>query len=209
MASLAVIESSNIPTLNQIDDISEKLKELKINTPLDQSKKVYRFKFSSDFQSLLMTFANKHRFDDPDLFRENWDEWVIENNNEIEKESRLLVQMGCQKNIYDKMYRSVRYYFKNKPIQKKNPKKRRKYVHFDKKFLKDMDIHIMEIAFRQDFKPEFAFNNFISDNTYSSLLDNEKERLLAEDWEEANIDSKIKKTYKNRYFIQQKKFKVN
>lgn len=209
MASLAAIENSDIPTLNQINDISDKLKELEINTPLDQSKKVYRFKFSSDFQLLLMSFADKHRFDDPDLFRENWNEWVIENNNEIEKESRLLVQMGCQKNIYDKMYRSVRYYFKNKPIQKKDPKKRRKYVHFDKKFLKDMDIHIMEIAFRQDFKPEFAFNNFISDITYSSLLDNEKERLLAEDWEEVNIDSKIKKTYKNRYFIQQKKFKVN
>ena len=117
MASLAVIENNDIFTINQIDDISEKLKELEINAPLDQSKKVYRYKFSKDFQSLLMTFADKHRFDDPDLFKESWDEWVIENNNEIEKESRLLVQMGCQKNIYDKMYRSVRYYFKNKPIQ--------------------------------------------------------------------------------------------
>jgi len=209
MASLIV---SNIVTIEDSFKtlrIDSTQKKSTVATPdecvYEKTDKIYRFKFSEEFQILLVAFTDVHRFDDPDLFKESWDEWVIENNSNIEKESTRLVNMGCNKNIHEKMYRSVRYYLKNKSIQKKKTKKRRKYVHFNKKLLKDMDIHIMDIAFRQGFKPEFAFNNFISDNRYSSLMDGEKERLLDADWEEVNIDSKIKKTYKNRYFIQQKK----
>jgi hypothetical protein len=103
------------------------------------------------------------------------------------------------------MYKSARYYFKNKPTAKKEPKKRRKYVTIDKTFLGQMDKHINEIAFVQDLKPAHAYNNFISDDNYSSKMDEIIQDLMDEnDLEEAAVEKKICKTYKNRYFIQQK-----
>ena len=68
-----------------------------------------------------------------------------------------------------------------------------------------MDKHINEIAFVQDLKPAHAYNNFISDDKYSSKMDEIIQDLMDEnDLEEAEVEKKICKTYKNRYFIQQK-----
>jgi len=54
-------------------------------------------------------------------------------------------------------------------------------------------------------KPAHAYNNFVSDDKYSSKMDGIIEDLQDEhDLEEVEIEKKICKTYKNRYFIQQK-----
>ena len=96
-------------------------------------------------------------------------------------------------------------YFKNKSTAQKEHKKRRKYVTIDKAFLADMDKHIAEVAFVEDLKPAHAYNNFISNDKYSSKMDNIIQDILDDhDLEEVAIEKKICKTYKNRYFIQQK-----
>ena len=74
----------------------------------------------------------------------------------------------------------------------------------DKRFLADMDRHIAAVAFQQDMKPAHAYNNFISDTTYSDKLDDVIQKLLDGNWKEPAAESKLKKTYKNRYFMQQK-----
>ena len=101
------------------------------------------------------------------------------------------------------MYKSARYYFKNKK-EKKEVKKRRKYVTLDKTFLADMDRHILLVAFRQDLKPVHAYNNFVSDSIYSRKIDMVIQNLLDDNWDEPAAECKLKKTYKNRYYIQQK-----
>jgi len=70
-----------------------------------------------------------------------------------------------------------------------------------------MDIHIKEVALPENLRPAYAYNNFISDGKHMLLL-NEVETVL----EDAGLDgvateAKIKKTYKNRYYIQQTKFR--
>ena len=112
--------------------------------------------------------------------------------------------MGYTGDINNKMYKSARYYFKNKSTEKKETKQRRKYVTLNKGFLADMDRHILTVAFQQDMKPAHAYNNFVSDAMYSEKLDDVIQKLLDNDWKEPAAESKLKKTYKNRYFMQQK-----
>lgn len=166
---------------------------------------IFRYKFSEQIHCLIGEFSSTHKFDEPIQFREEWDLFVIENKEQLEREKNRLVSIGYDKNVDEKMYKSARYYFKNKPTAKKEPKKRRKYVTIDKTFLGQMDKHINEIAFVQDLKPAHAYNNFISDDKYSSKMDEIIQDLMDEnDLEEAAVEKKICKTYKNRYFIQQK-----
>ena len=73
-----------------------------------------------------------------------------------------------------------------------------------------METHINTVAFVEDFKPAHAYNNFISDPNYCNKIKNEINRLKDDDDDDTLTDiyleNKIKKTYKNRYFIEQKKF---
>ena len=71
-----------------------------------------------------------------------------------------------------------------------------------------MDEHIVKIAFSEKMKPSTAYNNFTSIQEYSNKIDTIVDDFQKIDWKEVDILNKIKKTYKNRYFIQQKKFDI-
>jgi hypothetical protein len=169
----------------------------------------FRFKFSANISEAIEEFSNIHKYDDTHDFRDAWDIWKQENENVVEREQRYLTSLGWSGNLEDKMYKSARYYFKNKSTKKKEAKKRRQYVTLDKKFLADMDKHINEVAFTENMKPAHAYNNFTSRNEYSNKMDEQVEYFQNHDWKEVDILNKIKKTYKNRYFIQQKKNSSN
>ena len=89
---------------------------------------IYRFKFTPDFTQLLFEFSKLHRFDDRHTFREAWELWLDENNDEVCKETRYLSNLGYEGDVLDKMYKSSRYYFRKKSTSKVEPKKRRVYV---------------------------------------------------------------------------------
>ena len=122
----------------------------------------------------------------------------------INKEKDRLASQGYDGDIHEKMYKTVRYYLKNKSLEKKEPKKRRKYITLDKDFLEKMDDHILEVAIVQDMKPAHAYNNFISLSSNMRLVDEQIKELTEKDMTELAATNKIKKTYKNRYFLQQK-----
>ena len=68
-----------------------------------------------------------------------------------------------------------------------------------------MDDHILEVAIVQDLKPAHAYNNFISISENMALVDVQMEELgETAGLTELDASKKIKKTYKNRYFLQQK-----
>ena len=162
---------------------------------------IYRYKFSEGILQLIGEFTNTHKYDEPMQFREEWDLFVEENKDQLNREKIRLSSLGYDGNVDEKMYKSARYYFKNKSTAKKDPKKRRKYVTIDKSFLGDMDKHIAEVAFVEDLKPAHAYNNFISNDKYSGKMDDIIQDILDDhDLEEVAIEKKICKTYKNRYF---------
>jgi hypothetical protein len=167
---------------------------------------IFRYKLDATLLDIIIEFAQVHKHDDSSQFREEWDNFSVNNKIVIDREKRRLTGIGYTGDMDDKMYKSARYYFKNK-VEKEETgtKKRRKYVTLDKCFLSDMDRHIYQVAFKQDMKPAHAYNNFISDEIYSSKLDTVVQELLDREWKECDANVKIKKTYKNRYFIQQGK----
>ena len=165
---------------------------------------IFRYKFDSPVVGLINAFATTHKYDDASQFRDERDEFIKDNKATIDREKQRLTNAGYTGDINSKMYKSARYYFKNKSTEKKKTKQRRKYVTLSKGLLADMDRHISTVAFRQEMKPAHAYNNFISDATYSEKLDDAIQKMLDNDWKEPAAESKLKKTYKNRYFIQQK-----
>ena len=170
---------------------------------------IYRFKFAPNFQLALEVFANTHRFDDISHFRKSWDRWCDANTSLIEEEERRLKILGYKKIISIKMYKSVRYYFKNKSLTKKKPIKRRVYISLRSELLEDMSRHITMLISEDSKKPAYAYNNFIGNSEYNTHLHSEEQRLIKEfNMSEVEIEAKIKKTYKNRYFIYQQKHKT-
>ena len=165
----------------------------------------YRFKFTDVFMALLSEFARKHRYETAFDFRNSWTVWLPKNTIEVEREKNRLANAGYKGDIYDKMYKSVRYYLRNKSDEKKTPKKRRKYRSFCRVFLEDMDLHITKVAHIEKLKPAHAFNNFYGSSSYNKEMEREKTRLMRARLEEGVVENKIKKTYKNRYFILQQK----
>ena len=95
----------------------------------------------------------------------------------------------------------MRYYFKNKDYKPQEKKERRKYISQDKDFICSIDEHVI-IAIRSNEKPAMAFSEF--NKNFENIVSNEKSRLKEFLNTEQDILNKIKKTYKNRYFLQQK-----
>jgi hypothetical protein len=177
------------------------------NTATHNTATVFRFKFSTDFTEELYVFAQLHRFVDRHAFKEAWENWSEENQDIINIEIANLKNIGYGGDIIDKMYKSARYYLRKKSIneQKESQLKesqqqpRRKYISIDSELIKCMDIHILEWCRKADFRPANAFSNFCE--THISQLEMEVLRLYSKEYlSKDDIPSKLKKTYKNRYF---------
>tara|TARA_B100000795_G_scaffold158804_1_gene119332 strand:- start:164 stop:661 length:498 start_codon:yes stop_codon:yes gene_type:complete len=156
---------------------------------------IYRFKFSEDFLPILVEFSTIHQYDEPKDFKEAFEEWKEENRSLITKETIRLENIGYEGNMFDKMYKSARYYFKNKDRSDKSNKKRRVYIRQDKDFINTVDRHLNVIV---DLKPSEAFNDFKT--KYVDIFENECLRI-GEFLDKEQTLNKIKKTYKNRYFL--------
>lgn len=161
---------------------------------------IYRFTFSEAFMILLERCAENHQTDSLSDFRHHWDTWKENHIAEIQREKAELEAHGYKGNVEQKMFKSVRYYLRNKKKETIVPKKRRKYISFRRPFLKDMDRHISDVALVEQRKPAFAFNHFYGSSEYNKYMEPERRRLNEQGLEEGLIEDKIKKTYKNRYF---------
>jgi hypothetical protein len=167
-----------------------------------QNTSTFRFKFTDEMLNVLRDFSIVHQFDPPKVFKEAFEEFKDENKEIIDREKLTLFKNGYSGDVYVKMYKSARYYFKNKDYTQKDKseKKRRKYIAQDRDFLNIIDEHV-DTAIENNIKPSNAFARFIElyENEYTC-----ESRRLCEYLEKDQIEHKIKKTYKNRYFISQK-----
>jgi hypothetical protein len=174
---------------------------------------ILRFKFSDDIMDIISKFAKCHQFDDRHTYKERWDIWFEENNVELSEEINILKKNGYKGDVEDKMYKAGRYYFRKKQMIgedtdtdiNKDIKIKRAYVSMNKILIEEMDKHIISsirshTAYGLDYTPAIGWKDFCK--MYESLIYAERERLeLEHDIGHDVIDDKIKKTYKNRYFI--------
>ena len=161
---------------------------------------IYRFKFTDEFTKELYEFSKIHQYDDRQIFKEAWTIWVNDNTEIINEEIDRLSKLGYDGDIIDKMFKSARYYFRKKSTEKKEPAKRRVYINVPKELLASMDRHILTHLNDADYKPKDGFDDFCKKNT--DILKEEVNNLCKNGFTDSNqIKNKIKKTYKNRYFL--------
>ena len=164
---------------------------------------VYRFKLAPNVQEQVTAFAKVHQYDIRKDYKEAWKEWCEENTDMITNEETRLVALGYDGNVTEKMYKAGRYYFRTKSVDKnKKAKKRRQYVSMDSSILTVMDEHIEKNYNNDGYTPASGYSTFVENN--KDLLLTEIQRLFAENGNTLaaeDIQHKIKKTYKNRYYL--------
>jgi len=158
---------------------------------------IYRYKFTQDFMDVLYEFSKIHQYDDRKSFKEAWQLWVEDNDELVNNEVIRLHNLKYDGDVLDKMFKSARYYFRKKSTVKPEPKIRRQYISIHRDLLDAMDEQITT----SECKPSDGFVNFCQINI--ELLRQEVTRLVVEqDITDVDyIKNKIKKTYKNRYFM--------
>lgn len=165
---------------------------------------IFRFKFSDEFITELSQFSKIHQFDDRHAFKDAWNTWVEDNEELVNIETRNLINNGYDGDVLDKMFKSARYYFRKKSTEKKAPVTRRTYINVDKQLLDTMDEHIMDNIDDEDYQPKNGFADFCQNNL--ELLKEVVNQICQSGIKDAReIEDKIKKTYKNRYFVLVKK----
>lgn len=166
----------------------------------DNNVNIYRYKFTNEFTNELFKFSKVHQYDHRKDFKEAWEVWTGDNENLVDEEVRRLTNLGYDGDILDKMFKSARYYFRKKSTEKKAPAKRRIYVGSQKDLLESMDEHIKTNINSGEFKPSDGFDEFCKANV--DILKEQVNMLCRAGFTDPNeIKAKIKKTYKNRYFL--------
>ena len=183
-----------------VDVHDEKYKRInEINN--NNNVKIYRYKFSDEFIEELYKFSKIHQYDHRKDFKEAWENWIEDNSNIIFQESTRLTDLGYEGDILNKMFTSARYYFRKKGTEKREPSARCTYIGIQKKLLDAMDNHITINLKKSWYKPSMGFTEFCKEHI--ELLSEEVELLVKFNLMTSSdeIKKKIKKTYKNRYFM--------
>lgn len=183
--------------------------------------KVHRFDFSEEITEELACFANLHQYDDRRTFTESWKEWINTSDvqDKIQLEKDRLHSLGFQGNILDKMFKSVRYYhFKKKDLNldtnqnediDQDLEKSTIIIksRFSKPFLQTIDIFILE-EIQKSIHENTTVITLQQANVYSQYCKTQQKDiyeelvLLKHTYGSINpdIENKLKKTFKNRFF---------
>lgn len=89
-----------------------------------QQNKVFRFKFDDNVVDEMKEFSRIHKFDDRHDFKDAWEKWLVDNRTMVSDELERLDNLGYNGDIEDKMFKSVRYYYRKKSNEKTEPKER-------------------------------------------------------------------------------------
>lgn len=161
---------------------------------------IFRFKFTEQFMLELYNFSKIHQYDHRNDFKDAWKTWTEENSELVDSEIDRLTKLGYEGDIMDKMFKSARYYFRKKSTEKREPKQRRQYISVNRGLLDAMDLHIEENINCDEYQPKSGFIKFCKDN--EQIIKQSMQDMLQQGIKDGElIQDKIKKTYKNRYFM--------
>jgi len=188
--------------------------------------RVLRFEFSPAVIHAVTAFVGTHRYDDRKTYKEAWTAWLLTGDIAalLDAEHARLNNLGYTGDVADKLFKSARYYFRGKlqqqsqqqaqQQQQSQQRRRQKYVSVNRSLLDAMDAHIE----RGITTPAAGFADFCTAHTEDAVLKTEVASLF-ERYNQTNqtnetkimkeILDKLKKTYKNRYFMQMQMCKRN
>jgi hypothetical protein len=176
----------------------------------------FRFDFTSEVGNLLAKFSDEHETEKYNVFQSSWNSWInMEGVSDIlTKECSRLREEGYTGDVWDKMYKSARYYYKKRgrSNKDKNSKtvERSAKIKFSERYLMKLNENI-----------ESQLNCNRSDNNVISLSNNdafnefcevnkseivEELRLVKERYGELpkDIIKKLKKIFKNHFYNNRK-----
>lgn len=175
-------------------------------TPSGIKYNIFRFEFSQHMLYLLEKFAILNKYVQKQDYKEAWEQWIKDHEQDINEEEELLRLNGYKGNINDKMYRSARYYFRKKDYNTEETKgnnkgKKRTYINVSKILINNMNEHIINcLNDDNDMKPSDYYEDFIK--KHHNIVDREKQIIQnVNSLDIDDVEFKIKKTYKNRYFM--------
>ena len=195
---------------------------------MQSRRRVLRFEFSSTMIELMKAFTEVHRCDDRKTYKEAWTAWLAHDEIAamLKAEVERLTDLGYKGDVADKLFKSGRYYVRQKTCGFPNlslhadtkllgvrdvpiaivPTARpclcapRKYVLINRDLLDVMDNHIACGLRRDDaYTPASGFAEFCKLNVHSYC--SEVTRLSEIMPTGEAVRDKLKKTYKNRYFM--------
>ena len=201
MINLNIINQPNNISCNETkDDTNENESSIIINQAnTNKDMNIFRYVYSYDFVQEISAFAKIHKYDDRHDFKNAWNIWIVNNEALVNEEVRHHQHLGYDGDIMDKMYKSARYYFRKKTTEPKVENKRKIYVASQKEFVESMNTHINDNIHNVHFKPSDAFDAFCKLHI-NSVKEQIAELYRSGVTDSAEIKSKIKKTYKNRYY---------
>jgi hypothetical protein len=165
------------------------------------SQTTYRFKFNRDLLNSIKEFSKIHNEDNGDEFLEAFQDWKITNNQLIKKEEERIIDLGFKGNIEEKIYRSARYYFKNKKnniCKLKQKTIKTNYIPRNNKFFTIMIEYIQQ----NPIKASLLFKKFINETDETISIEIKKEfcRLRSFELTQEECLQKIKKGFNNAYY---------
>ena len=186
--------------------VQDAINNIHMDKPTD-SIPVLRFNFTSPFMTLLSSFAKIHQFDSRPDFKNAWKLWSEDNNAIIQAETLHLQQSGFTGNVHDKMFKSVRYYFRQKTTVPASQPPRKMYESMHKPIRSAIDQQIKSLMqnniMESRLSPANGFDSFCNQHMnliidairiYSPLpISITRETIVS-------YTNKLKKTYKNRFY---------
>ena len=164
--------------------------------------KVYRYKLNPNIIEMIEQFAKLHQYDERKEYKEAWNEYIEKHKDQIQREKARLTNLGYNGDLHDKMFKSGRYYYRNKPVTKPKSKDRRKYISLENNIIQSIYRYIHDEGI--NLKPAEGYKQYIENNKELIKVEinrlKENEALVEED-----IILKIKKSYKNQYFNMREK----
>jgi hypothetical protein len=161
----------------------------------------FRFDYTNEFSKLLAEFAKENRDESRQVYKKKWMFWKEVNKDIYENEIALIKNAGYSGNIEEKIFESVRYYYRKKLNPKQSDRlKPEKLTGISSQIKVIMDNHI-RTCFLDNEPPAAAFNDFC--NNYLNEIEREIYRLKNISKRQLNPEAtslKFKKAYKNRYY---------
>jgi hypothetical protein len=192
------IDTNNNEYKEELDKTLEEDREEEVNE--DFNVTIFRFKFTEEFMEELYSFSKIHQYDGRKDFKEAWEIWTEAYSEIVESETERLHHLGYEGDALDKMFKSARYYFRKKSPIKPEPKQRRPYINVTHDILAAMDQHIAASIGSDEYQPKNGFISFCINN--EAVLKQTISKIFEQGIRDAvTIQEKLKKTYKNRYFL--------
>lgn len=167
-----------------------------VDHAVSKNTMTFHFNASDECAKLLSDFARIHREDKNKIFRRAWDEWILlpDVSPILEKEKAALLEAGYKGDTAEKMYSSARYYYRKKAIREgdqsielREATPRKQYEQSDARLLDQISNHIIEL-----FRTDASHNNISPAKAFE---------MYANQYQDNPSDNKLKKIYKNRFFL--------